>query len=152
MNTPSISTVTRQAVDKCLRQNIPFALYAVPGSDRYTFMASAPTDDEFLNDHPTTEGAFEISFFAHSNPSPIVILPQYSATDVLALPDNIQYPGADTYPAIQSTSAIAYMAQVHELAKTARSMHGKVVLSRIIAGKAEGISPLDVALKYFEGQ
>lgn len=152
MNTPSISAVTRQAVDKCLRQNIPFALYAVPGTDRYTFMASAPTDDEFLNDHQTTEGAFEISFFAHSNPSPIVILPQYSATDVLALPDNIQYPGADTYPAIQSTSAIAYMAQVHELAKTARSIHGKVVLSRIIAGKAEGISPLDVALKYFEGQ
>lgn len=152
MKTPSISAVTRQAVDKCLRQNIPFALYAAPGSDHYAFMASSPTDEEYLNDYDSAEGAFEISFFAHSNPAPIVILPRYSAADVLALNDNIQYPGADTYPAIQSTSAIAYMAQVHELAKATRLMHGKVVLSRIIAGKTQGPTPVDVAMKYFEGQ
>lgn len=148
----SITAITRQAVDKCLRQNIPFALYALPGSDEYTFQASTPTDDEFLNDHESECGAFEISFFAHSNPNPIVILPEYSASDVLGLTETIQYPGADTYPALQSTSATAYMAQVHELAKAAKSIHGKVVLSRIIAGVSHGHHPLDVALSYFDGQ
>lgn len=150
--TSCITAITRQAVDKCLRQNIPFALYALPGSDEYTFLASAPTEDEFLNDHESACGAFEISFFAHSNPNPIVILPEYSANDVIGLPDTLQYPGADTYPALKSTSAIAYMAQVHELAKAAKSIHGKVVLSRIIAGVSHGRNPIDVALSYFEGQ
>lgn len=152
MITSSISAVTRQAVDKCLRHNIPFALYAVPGSEQYTFIASSPTDEEFLNDHKSTPGSFEITFFAHANPSPIVILPQYTDADVLALNDQTIYPGADTYPAIQSTSAIAYMAQVHELTKTARTIHGKVVLSRIIAGESSGKTPLEVAIAYFKGQ
>ena len=141
MKTSSISAVTRQAVDKCLRQNIPFALYAMPGSEQYTFLASSPTDEEFLNDHQSASGAFEISFFAHSNPYPIIILPSYNAADVLALPDSLKYPGADTYPAIQSTSAITYMAQVHELAKVARTLHGKVVLSRIISGSTHDKTP-----------
>jgi len=152
MKTSSISAITRQAVDKCLRQNIPFALYAMPGSEQYTFLASSPTDEEFLNDHQSASGAFEISFFAHSNPYPIIILPSYSAADVLALPDSLKYPGADTYPAIQSTSAITYMAQVHELAKVARTLHGKVVLSRIISGSTHDKTPLEVAMTYFEGQ
>ena len=39
-----ITTLQEEAVNECLRHNIPFVIYALPDCDRARFMASLPDD------------------------------------------------------------------------------------------------------------
>lgn len=147
--------ITRQqqdAMDRCITCNIPFALYALPGATEMTFIASHPTDDEYLNNHPSVPGAFAINFFNRENPYPIVVMPEMTAAQVLALPSSTHYPDADITPSPRSVSAVTYMAQVHEMVRKVKRSHGKVVLSRIIAGHTDRRSVAAMAMQYFAGR
>lgn len=56
-----ITTLQEEAVNECLRHNIPFVIYALPDCDRARFMASLPDDSG--ESHAPVEDAAADSFF-----------------------------------------------------------------------------------------
>ncbi len=64
-----ITPLQTEAAEECLRRNIPFVLYAMPGQDTCRFMASLPNSDgECRHSHTDNADSFFISRFIADEP------------------------------------------------------------------------------------
>lgn len=137
MTTTSLDDIL-PVLEKCVRINLPFALYALPGNTRYTFLASKPdpeTGDNEIPDDCNPVRHFRISMFDNAEDLPVGITDTLSVADVMAFPETAMDEPISR-PRGHTTSRVLYGAQVHEIKKCiGRSEQNKVVLSRVIGGR-----------------
>lgn len=147
-----IYTHMREAAERCLQNNIPFALYRMPGEGEMRFVACSPDDVDDCGldiSHTVKDDTFFISFFCDDCCDAIAIRPMLSVSDILAIPAGMPaYPDADIHPVDRSTPYMYYYAQVHELLSSLDAT-SKTVLSRIIAVTSTR-DLVDVAMDYFD--
>ncbi len=132
--------------------NIPFALYAFPGDENFTFIASYPDEELFNAAYAEPPGAksFFISPFCAPIKDSFLIRDRLSPSDILAIPSSAKpFPGADITPQYTSTPFPYYYAKVREAREDIKKgKFDKVVLSRCIHQPTEH-HPIDIAESYF---
>ncbi len=147
-----ITPLQTEAAEECLRRNIPFVLYAMPGQDTCRFMASLPNSDgECRHSHTDNADSFFISRFIADEPYMAGIshdMDEGGIIDFIAsCPDVKGAPSAEL-PYLTSTRRISYNQAFEGMTRRLKKEGGKVVLSR-----HESIFTtrhlLDSALDYF---
>lgn len=124
----------REAAEVCLRRNIPFALYSLPGSTATRFMAAPPDEDGECRAPLGTPGdCFFISRFAADEPYMAGVAATWTAADVLAWaaahPDT-SFAAARELPYKTSTHRASWDMAFRNMRGRLRRQGGKVVLSR----------------------
>lgn len=149
-----ITLLQAEGVRECLRHNIPFALYALPGSGAMQFMASLPDDNG--ESHPLIDidrdgDCFFISRFAADEPYMAGVnaeMDEEQVIEYIAKHPDLQFDGPCERPYLSSTRRVSYdeafRAMMHRLQKEG----GKVVLSRHEALYSDA-DIIDVADAYF---
>ncbi len=145
-----ISDTIKKAIDRALQLNLPFAAFAMPGSSDIQFMASQPVDGSNAIDmSDPSVSAFVITMFAAKADSAVGIRNQYSASDVIALPDSMKpFDSSMKFTRRQSTPYHHYIANIHEAQSNLRYSLKKVVMSRRISTEIDG-SAVALAEAYF---
>lgn len=148
-----ITPVQRTAVAKALKLKIPFALYAQPGENDFTFCASLRPN---LIWDLCPEPVFFLGEFAQSLLKAAVIPFDLDIPAVLALDRVSPQPPCLVQACEDSTDELDYKAIIYAVIFdlqnriTELDEHGKVVISRIIADRTAGPdSLLEVAETYF---
>lgn len=126
-----------EAVELCLRHNMPFALFALPGEKECRFFASLPDKEgechAFRDDDASTDtdNTFFISYFNGDEPYVAGIRPRFDEHTVAeALADGNILPPTDIYPHRMSTRRESYSTAFTRMRQRLRTHGGKVVLSR----------------------
>lgn len=136
---------TLEAVERCIRWRIPFALIQQPGSDSWRFFASC------IDGADTGGDGLEVSFFGEGSESGSFIPATLTARDILDLPaEFVAMPEPEIAARRQSTRFMHYYAALHQLIDMHKREGGKTVFSRLIAVRST-TSPIEAALRYFEG-
>lgn len=141
-----------EGAGECLRRNIPFVIYALPGDEECRFMASLP--DAEGESHARMEGegdCFFISRFASDEPYMAGVtdeMDEEALVDFLAEHPDTMYDGCDERPYLTSTRRVSYDEAFHMMTRRLKKDGGKVVLSRheALFGTADII---DTARSYF---
>lgn len=143
------SPETQQAIEKCIKLNIPFAVVLKPKCKKPEFFASffsgfAPVtpDGNFLP-------GFSAGFFSESPKSSVYVPAELKVSDILNLPME-QKPLEDSYLnfPVASTSFMPYYAIARNIIDTHKRDDGKTVLSRIIRFTTS-VPLVTVASRYF---
>lgn len=152
MTSQEIPSKYKEAAAKAISLNLPFALFAMPGSREYTFYASTPDDIKYnaIDNEILNVNAFFISRFASPLSAGFMIKDQMSADDVLSLPsDTTPWPAAEISALPTSTTYPNYYGQIRSIRRAiGRHKVNKVVLSRRIAVSTD-IDPIELATEYF---
>ncbi|MCM1028704.1 MAG: chorismate-binding protein [Pseudoflavonifractor sp.] len=148
----TFSDAQSHAVAKALSCNIPFALFAHPDEEEFSFYASLPSEEHFNsldNDRQGTNAFFITPFGAPFSES-LIVLDELPIDKLMAMDsDWHKYPEADVAPTKVSTSYPYYYTMVREARKRISSHKlDKVVISRLISTLSQS-SPLEIADKYF---
>lgn len=128
-----------RAAERCLRHNIPFALYSFPGETTFRFYATSP---ERLAGKDMEGSGLEPSLVAHmwegdeKGDESNIVFSDLSAADILRAPRLPRLDPSDCLPIYPSTPALYYIAQVGDIVDSLQRTR-KVVLSRVIDGVAE---------------
>lgn len=129
-----ITTLQDEAVNECLRHNIPFVIYALPGETGMRFMASLPdTDGESHAHMDTGDDSFFISRFASDEPYMAGItssMDEGAVIDRIAAHPDMHFAGCDERPYLTSTRRVSYDEAFHVMTRRLKKNGGKVVLSR----------------------
>ena len=134
---------TLQAVGRCIRWRIPFALIQKPHSADWIFFASC------VDAVDTGGNGLEVSFFGEGAEAAPFIPATLTARDILDLPsDFVAMPLPEISAMRESTRFMPYYAALHQLIDIHKRDGGKTVFSRLIALRSMA-DPLDVALEYF---
>ncbi len=152
MSTKEIPSRYIEAASRAISLNLPFALFAMPGSRKYSFFASRPDEVKYnaIDNRITNGNAFFITRFASPLSAGFMIKDQISAGDLLRLPsDTLPWPGAELSTRPTSTTYPNYYGQIRKI-RRAISHHkiNKAVISRRIA-VATDLGPMELAEKYF---
>lgn len=138
---------------ECLRHNIPFALYALPGSDAMRFMASLP--DGSGESHPRMEpigpDCFFISRYASDEPYMAGInadMDEGQVIEYIAAHPDLQLDEPCELPYLTSTRRVSYDEAFRAMTRRLQKDGGKVVLSRHVA-LYSAADLIDVADAYF---
>ena len=130
-----ITTLQEEAVNECLRHNIPFVIYALPDCDRARFMASLP-DDSGESHAPVEDAAadsFFISRFASDEPymaGVVSDMDEAALIDWVAAHPEALFDGCQERPYLTSTRRVSYDEAFRVMTRRLRKDGGKVVLSR----------------------
>ena len=130
-----ITTLQDEAVNECLRHNIPFVIYALPGEDTVRFMASLPDSD---GESPACMDAsrgdcFFISRFASDEPymaGVTAAMDEAAVIDWVAANPDTRFDCCEERPYPTSTRRVSYDEAFHVMTRRLRKDGGKVVLSR----------------------
>lgn len=141
-----------EATGECLRRNIPFVIYALPGDEACRFMASLP--DACGESHACLEGegdCFFISRFASDEPYMAGVtdaMDEEGLVDFLAGHPEAKYDGCAERPYQTSTRRVSYDEAFRLMTRRLKKDGGKVVLSRheALFGTADIV---DTARSYF---
>lgn len=148
-----IPNIYKEATKRAIELNLPFALFALPGSDEYRFYASRPDEDDYnaVNDSITTCDSFFITRFAQPIGGGSMIKAELSAEEVVALPSDTEpWPGPELTARPTSTSDANYYAQIRTFRHAiGRRKVTKAVLSRRIVAEST-LDPFDLASRYFD--
>lgn len=148
-----IPNIYKEATKRAIELNLPFALFALPGSDEYRFYASRPDEDDYnaVNDSITTCDSFFITRFAQPIGGGSMIKAELSAEEVVALPSDTEpWPGPELTARPTSTSYANYYAQIRTFRHAiGRRKVTKAVLSRRIVAEST-LDPFDLASRYFD--
>lgn len=142
-----------EAVNVCLRHNIPFALFAFPGEENFRFFASLPEEsgESPAFDEDDTVDTFFISFFDNDEPYTAGVKKQMDATEVMeyvAHHEDCQFQSPMIHPSATSTIRVSYDDAFRHVKSRLKRFGGKVVLSQHQALVSD--RPLmDVAEEYF---
>lgn len=123
------------AVRVSMRRNIPFAVYAMPGEDRFRFIASPPSEDTVENRvAPGEDDCFAINFFNNDEHYTAGVRPLLTAAEVASLEGaEGEFPGADIPMSVRSTSRLQYLDSTRRIIASLRRNGGKTVVSRMLA-------------------
>lgn len=129
-----ITPLQAESANECLRRNIPFALFALPGWDECRFMASLP-DASGLSPAPLhgDSDCFFISRFASDEPymSGVAdMMDESGLIDMVASHPHTLYSGAIEQPYLTSTRRISYNEAFLGITRRLKKHGGKVVLSQ----------------------
>lgn len=121
------------AVKRCDFYRIPFILYAMPGEEEATFFADAYETELLV---PTMRRAIITEFdeSLRRDANRIVINAFYNAEHIANSTKLFKARHSDYAPSPVSTSAISYMARIHEVAAALGRGPEKAVIARIISG------------------
>lgn len=130
-----ITTLQDEAINECLRHNIPFAIYALPGEETMRFIASLPDDNGESHAHmgPTGRECFFISRFASDEPYMAGItagMDEGAVIDWAAANPDTHFDGCEERPYLTSTRRVSYDEAFHAMTRRLKKDGGKVVLSR----------------------
>ena len=152
MPNTEIPNIYREAVTKAMSLHLPFALFAMPGSNEYSFFASRPDDVNYnaINSGILKGKAFFATRFAAPLAHGVMIKNELSAEEVIALPESTEpWPGAEISAHTTSTSYPNYYGQLRTFRRAiGRRKITKAVLSRRIALESD-INAIDLADQYF---
>lgn len=131
-----ITTLQEEAINECLRRNIPFVIYALPSEGTARFMASLPNPDgtshAFMD--PRIQGeCFFISRFASDEPYLSGVLndmDEGTIIDWLAANPTAVFDSCDELPHLTSTRRVSYDEAFKAMTRRLKKDGGKVVLSR----------------------
>ncbi|MDE6066730.1 MAG: chorismate-binding protein [Duncaniella sp.] len=148
-----ITMLQAQSIRECLRHNIPFAIYVLPGSDVPQFMASLPDDKGESHPGIVTDGAdcFFISRFASDEPYMAginAVMDEAQVIEYIASHPDVMYDAPCERPYLTSTRRVSYDEAYRNMTRRLRKDGGKVVLSRHEA-LWSGADITDVADEYF---
>lgn len=148
-----ISAIDRQAIEMCIRHNLPFAWSGRPGR-MMRFFASAPDADECRNEWPAqdrTWNGFIINFFANDEEYVVGVRDSMDAQQTIDFltHERCVYPESlIEQPCAESTDRLKYLSVASSIVAHLRKEGGKTVFSRVILLRSEK-SVVDVALDYF---
>ncbi len=131
-----ITTLQDEAVNECLRHNIPFVIYALPGEETERFMASLPDGGGESHAHmDAADGndCFFISRFASDEPymaGVTAAMDEEALIDYIAAHPDTRYDSCDERPFLTSTRRVSYDEAFHVMTRRLKKDGGKVVLSR----------------------
>ncbi len=128
-----------QAAGKCLKCNIPFALFALPGENLFHFFSN-PTGRESIN-------SFIISPWLSKFENAIRIYEECDAEEILRSDFCFEYAGENTP---DSTDKNVYLSKIKKLIDNLKENNGKTVISRIIAEKDVNIDYISLAKLQFD--
>lgn len=145
-----IDALTKAAIDRCERLNIPFACYIMPGSYCANFLAS-PSGAETVADIDTAEGFVISPFKLAESLTYYVIRPEAGLREILDLPADMK-PNA---PAIAEAPAVStryedYISAVESIIAGLDGDGEKTVYSRVMNLTSE-LRPSEAASRYFAG-
>lgn len=145
----------KEAARRAIDLNLPFALFALPGSEEFEFFASRPDEEtdnaiNFGRVYDNDKKAFFITPFAAPLIAGFMVSNDLSADDVLALPTDTEvYAAADIVAHPSSTTYPVYYGQIRTMRNSINHRQlQKVVLSRRIAAATDR-DPVDIADDYF---
>lgn len=164
----AVSTITgiqKEAAEKCIKNHVPFVLYAERPEEEYTFYADHPCNhdsdaDEFgvltkegMKQMRAEEGKrkFYVGFFDQQE-SPVIIKEKLNAEEVLTT--DFKTPSVLRNPVIRqkcSTIQMVFQSQVFAIKSRLKADHvsGKVVLSKVVSTASE--RPIfEVVEEYFK--
>lgn len=143
----------RQAVEMCIRHNMPFVWCGRPHKPM-RFFASAPSDDEcrneWLPDDPAWNG-FIINFFANDEEYVAGVRDVFDAAGAIAHLSETRTtypPSLIEAPCGESTDRLKYLSVATSIVARLKRDGGKTVLSRVIV-LSSCKDVIDVALDYF---
>lgn len=130
-----ISQLQAEGVEECLRRNIPFVLYALPGMVECRFMASLPDSDGQSPVSCDSSGSdcFMISRYASDEPYVSGVtsgMDEGELIDLVASKPDLCYPSTSELPSLSSTHRISYGEAFRAMTGRLKKYGGKVVLSR----------------------
>ncbi|MCM1075875.1 MAG: chorismate-binding protein [Bacteroides sp.] len=142
--------LTRTAIDKCLHDNIPFVLFALPGENTAHFYAAYVGDSGCSPAFVDESDCFFINFFDNDEPYTAGVPFRYSASDIIAMfpSEPLNQPDAEIRPQIAATHRASYHYAYSNIIRRLKEDDGKVVLSRhrtILSYRF----PADIAEDYF---
>ncbi|MDE6117559.1 MAG: chorismate-binding protein [Duncaniella sp.] len=142
-----------EAVNLCLRHNIPFALFALPGEEFFKFFASLPDDDgeSPAFDDDECRDTFFINFFDNDEPYTAGVRRVYNARCVREYIESnpeCMFEPPVIRPSASSTLRVSYDAAFSHVMPRLKRYGGKVVLSQHQAMLSRR-QLLDVADDYF---
>ena len=128
-----------QAADKCLRNNIPFVLFALPGIEHYTFFAN-PTGRK-------SDQCFLVVPWLQKYASAVRIYREKSAKDILNSNYHFDIHEND-FPI--STDKNEYLLGLKLLISDLQKTNGKTVISRVITEDNVHIDYISLAVRQFQ--
>ncbi|MCM1356847.1 MAG: chorismate-binding protein [Staphylococcus sp.] len=144
--------LTKKAIDYCLRDNIPFVVYALPGDSEFRFFASLPDTEQcspaFSDD---SSDCFFINFFDNDEPYTAGVRFEMTAAELvesIGASDRVTYARAEIQPRVPATLRVSYTDAFSSIIPRLKADGGKVVLSRhrsILTFKF----PTEIAQEYF---
>lgn len=148
-----ISASTQQAINKCLRLGIPFAVFAFPGKNDIHFIAGnvSDADDNLAADifnDISGEYGFVINPFGIGHENRIVISGSMSEFEIINMPDSVAKCDYCPITPDESTDYDSYKSQIERIVDWHKTYGGKTVLSRIVCIESCK-SPADVIDSYF---
>lgn len=136
------------AVERCLRHNIPFALFAHPDSHEVRFFASHPSRYSGLYENGTVEWVEMKEFRENASDLDARVYADFSAADILGAETLPTMTPPESSPEQFTTPALYYLAQSRSIIDSLKR-NEKVVLSRVISGVSEAESLGDILRKIF---
>jgi len=131
-----ITTLQEEAINECLRHNIPFVIYALPDDTTARFMASLPDgggESRARMDTADGNDTFFISRFASDEPYMAGVnasMDEAGLIDWVAAHPDAGYDNCDERPFLTSTRRVSYDEAFHVMTRRLKKNGGKVVLSR----------------------
>lgn len=155
------SEINIRAAEACIGNNIPFALYVMPGDnlDRAVFIASRPDEnDDYRSVWPGNDNnwnGFFINYFGNDEEYTAGVRAEMDADSAITFASGLGSPYPPAWLGLQtsSTERLRHMAMVARVASRLKRDGGKTVLSRMEYVRVSGIarSLLEVAERYFAG-
>lgn len=143
-----IDALTKAAIDRCVRLNIPFGCYIMPGSDCVNFVAS-PSGAESVSDIDSAEGFVISTFELADSLTYYVIRQEAGVREILDLSADMEpkAPATAEAPAT-STRYEDYISAVKSIIAELDGDGEKTVYSRVM-NLTSDLNPSEAASRYF---
>ncbi len=135
----------KSAVSKCIEWKIPFVVYCKPKASAVEFFSNPSRTIGLKVTNDSNEG-FAVSLF-NSSQQPYLIYPECDTAHTLTISDYNS--PSDVGPWDCSSNKEEYLTRVQDLINRLKSRGGKTVYSKVVTGKSEGISWVNVIYDYF---
>lgn len=143
-------------ISRCVRRNLPFALYIPPQTDETVFFSQRPDEQNECRADLTDKdwNGFFINFYNNDEPYVAGVAYDYDYDDTVAELDYLEsvdglYMPADVAPSLKSTTRMQHAAAVRIATAEVSRHRGKAVISQMTAVTSE--KPLgDVMWEYFD--
>lgn len=133
-----------QAINICIKKNIPFVAYILPNQSNWDFFSNPST-----NINCNTK--FIINTFEQHFANPLEINAELNAIETIKLlKDSEIFPYAKITPWDKSTDFCYYNASLNNLISTLKENGGKVVISRTICNSALNFNWAKISEEYFK--
>lgn len=143
-----LSNKLKQAVEKCIADYIPFAVYAKPMEADAVFFSN-PSRPLGLRVQSDNDFGFAISMFDSKNQSPYLIQPECDVDSTLSASSTEELPSLQLEPWGETTKKDDYIIAVERIIERLKSRGGKTVYSRAVTGQV-ACRWGDVISDYFE--